>query len=883
MFWLFPGAKRESPVRMVRFLCTALATLITAVALRAEPGSYFLPQDAARMDGVPSPAEFLGWDVGDWHVRAAETLAYFRELERASPRVKLEYYARSHEGKPLFHAVITSPENHARLEAIREEHLKLADPAQSAALDTSEMPAVVLLSYSIHGNEPSGANAALLVAWQLASSNDPETLDTLADTVVLLDPAQNPDGLDRFAGWANAHRSTRPSEDPADREHNEPWPRGRTNHYWFDLNRDWMPLVHPESRGRIAQFQRWLPNVVTDHHEMDTDNTFFFQPGIPTRENPSSPGVVAELTNLIGALHADALDRIGSLYYSREGFDDFYPGKGSTYPDINGGVGILFEQASSRGHAQRSDHGTVTFPFTIRNQVTTSFSTLRAVRGLRAKLLDHQREFFGTAVASAEKAGIAGWVVDGSEDPARAWHFLEMLRLHGIEVRSLAAEVKAGDRSFLPGSAWLVPAAQLKFRLAHEIFAERTEFKDNLFYDVSAWTVPLAYNLPFAQIAASALPSGAAGAALGEPFFPAGRVSGASDAYAYVFNWSGYYSPRALERLHRAGVLTKVATRAFEVETDEGRRAFPPGSVLVPLGPQADIRGTIEDVMSSIAREDAITVVAAGTGRAVTGPDLGSPGFKTVKPPVVALLTGDGVNPLEAGAAWHLLDTRVGLTPTLLEPSRINEAILARHNVVIMNDGTYAGISPAQVTALKDWLKAGGTLVAIGRAVEFVSKEEIARVEFVRATGEESKEPVAFGDGPRAESMKLIRGSIFSAQIDVTHPLFYGYARGTLPLMKNNRIFMKPSTTPFLDPAVYSAAPLLGGYISQENLAAIAGSSAVQVAHVGSGRVIFSSEDPNFRGMWLGGAKFFLNAIYLRELVKPMAAGGNYGEELSDH
>ena len=863
---------------MSRLPRTVLALLLSA-SLQAEPLSYFLPQDDTREADVPSPAKSLGWNVGDWHVRAAETLAYFRELERTSPRVKLEYYARSHEGKPMFHAVITSPENHARLEAIRAEHLKLADPAQSAPLDTGSMPLVVVLGFSIHGNEPSGANAALLVAWQLASSNDAETLATLADTVILLDPAQNPDGLDRFATWANSHRSTRPSAEPADREHNEPWPRGRTNHYWFDLNRDWIPLVHPESRGRIAQFRRWLPNVLTDHHEMDTDRTFFFQPGIPTRENPSSPPVVLELTRLLGVSHADALDRIGSLFYSREGFDDFYPGKGSTYPDINGGIGILFEQASSRGHVQQSEHGTLEFPFTIRNQLTAAFSTLRGARAMRVRLLDHQREFFRTAAGEAAKAGIAGWVFDGSEDPARAWHLLGLLHAHGIEVRELAAEVKSGDRVFKPGSAWLVPAAQVKFRLANEIFAQRTEFKDSLFYDVSAWTVPLAYNLPFAQIAAGALPAGDEGTVLGEPFFPAGRVSGASDAYAYVFNWSGFYAPRALERLHRAGVMTKIATREFEVETDEGPRRFKSGAVLVPVGPQADKRGTIEDVVAAIAREDAITVVAVGTGRAVDGPDLGSPGFVTVKPPVVAILTGEGVNPLEAGVAWHLLDTRVGLTPTLLEPARVSAAILSRHNVVVMTDGTYAGIPAAGVAALKDWVRAGGTLVAFGRAVEFVSKEEIARVEFVRAADGTTEGPVAFADGPRAESLKLIRGAIFASRIDVTHPLFYGYSRDTLPLMKNNRIFMKPSSTPFLDPAVYTAEPLLSGYVSKENLAALTGSSAVQVANTCSGRVILATEDPNFRGMWLGGSKFFLNAIFLRELVKPMAPGGNFSEE----
>jgi hypothetical protein len=245
----------------------------------------------------------------------------------------------------------------------------------------------------------------------------------------------------------------------------------------------------------------------------------------------------------------------------------------------------------------------------------------------------------------------------------------------------------------------------------------------------------------------------------------------------------------------------------------------------------------------------------------------------------VVILTGEGVNALEAGAAWHLLDTRVGLTPTLLEPSRVSAAVLARHNVVVMTDGTYAGISAAGITALKEWLRAGGTLVALGRAVEFVSKEEIARVEFVRAADDSASERIAFADGPRAESLKLIRGAIFTAQIDTTHPLFYGHARDTLPLMKTNRIFMKPASSPFLNPAVYSASPLLGGFVSKENLAAVAGSSAVQVANTGAGRVILSSEDPNFRGMWLGGSKLFLNAIFLRELVKPMAAGGNYGGE----
>lgn len=869
---------------MARSPLPIIAALLSASALLAEPASYFLQQGGDHDPSVTTPREFLGWDVGDWHVKHAQLHSYFRELERTSPRVKLEYYAQSHEGNPLFHAIITSPENHARLEAIREEHLKLADPAQSASLDVSAMPLVAVLGYSIHGNEPSGASASMLVAYHLASSLDEETLATLGDTVILMDPCLNPDGLDRFATWVNSHKSTRPSEDPADREHNEVWPRGRTNHYWFDLNRDWLPLVHPESRGRVTQFHRWKPNLLTDHHEMGTDTTYFFQPGVPTRENPSSPDIVAEFTRKIAEHHAVELDRIGSLYYTREVFDDFYPGKGSTYPDINGGVGILFEQASARGHAQESVHGTITFPFTIRNQVTTSFTSIRGARAIRTSLLEHQRDFFKSAASLAEKTGIEGWVIDGAEEPAKTWHFLDVLRTHDIEVRALEREFSAGGRTYSPGSAWFVPAAQPQFRLATEIFARRTDFEDPLFYDVSAWNLPLAYNLPYEELKSGAMPAGTVGGAIGQPFFPAGRVMGGGEAYAYVFEWSGYYAPRALQRLHRAGVLVKIATRAFDLETDEGRRHFEPGAVLVAVGPQSEKRGVIEDVVASIAREDAITVCAVGSGHAVDGLDLGSPGFTVVKAPVVAILAGEGVDSLDAGAAWHLLDIRVGLPPTLLDPARISAANLARHTVIVMSDGGYSGFSNAQVTALKDWVKAGGTLVAGGQALEFLAKEEFARIEFARAATPENSEQASYGAAPRLESLKLIRGAIFNAEIDLTHPLFFGYSRGTLPVFKNNRIFVKTGRLKALDPAVFGDKPLIGGYVSAENIAAIAGSSAVQVSHLGSGRIIMMPDNPNFRGMWLGGSKFFLNSIFLPSLVKPVAPGGNFtATDAHDH
>ena len=253
---------------------------------------------------------------------------------------------------------------------------------------------MVYQGFSIHGNEPSGANAGLAYAYYLAAAQGNEIEETLSNVVILMDPSFNPDGLQRFAYWANTNKSINLVADNNEREYHEVWPGGRTNHYWFDMNRDWLPVQLPESRARIETFYKWLPNILTDHHEMGTNSTFFFQPGEPTRVHPLTPQINQELTAEIGTYHAKALDNIGSLYYSEEGYDDYYYGKGSTFPDVNGGIGILFEQASSRGHIQESENGLLTFPFTIRNQFTTALSTIEAAKNMRGKINDYQRQYF---------------------------------------------------------------------------------------------------------------------------------------------------------------------------------------------------------------------------------------------------------------------------------------------------------------------------------------------------------------------------------------------------------------------------------------------------------------------------------------------------------
>ncbi len=297
------------------------------------------------------------------------------------------------------------------------------------------MPIVVYQGFSIHGNEPSGSNAALAVAYYLAAAQGSEIEKLLNETVILFDPSYNPDGLQRFAYWANINKSKNINPDPNDREYDEIWPGGRTNHYWFDMNRDWLPVQLPESQARINTFHNWYPNILTDHHEMGTNSTFFFQPGIPSRTNPLTPSKNQEITEAIGNFHAKALNKIGSFYYSKESFDDFYYGKGSTFPDINGGIGILFEQASSRGHAQESDNGILTFPFTIRNQFTAALSTLNAAVGMHDELLNYQKSFYANARKEAENSGV---IVFGDEkDATKVNQLAEILKRHKIEYYEL--------------------------------------------------------------------------------------------------------------------------------------------------------------------------------------------------------------------------------------------------------------------------------------------------------------------------------------------------------------------------------------------------------------------------------------------------------------
>jgi hypothetical protein len=463
--------------------------------------SYYFGEELQYFDPeIPKPNSFLlsKGEVGSSHVSHDRLVQYMYALANSSSRILIEDRGNTYEGRPLLLLTISSEKNLNKLDEIRKNHLSYT--VGNNKKQSYNRPIIIYQGYSIHGNEPSGSNAALLYAYYLAASNNPKLVNQLNNSVILLDPSMNPDGLQRFAHWANTNKSINLNPDSNDREFDENWPKGRTNHYWFDMNRDWLPVQLPESIVRIETFHNWYPNVLTDHHEMGTNSTFFYQPGIPSRVNPLTPKKNQYLTAKIGQYHEKQLSKIGSLFYSEEDYDDFYYGKGSTFPDINGSVGILFEQGSSRGHLQESINGKISFPFTIKNQLTTSLSTLNASFELKKDLLDYQYEFFVNSMKIANKNKNKYIIVGDKKDKSKLFHFYEILKKHKIEIKKLNKNQIVDGTEFKKENSLLIPKNQRNTRLISAMLENRTKFKDSLFYDVSAWSFLHSFDLEYADL-----------------------------------------------------------------------------------------------------------------------------------------------------------------------------------------------------------------------------------------------------------------------------------------------------------------------------------------------------------------------------------------------
>ncbi len=844
---------------MRKIYFTLLLSAITFFSQAQVDLNYYLPDGYTYNPEVPTPDSILGFQVGEWHASHDQVVMYMRAVAAASDRVTLEEFGRTYEQRPQLLLTITSPSNHGRIEEIKSERKKLRRPTSTP--DIEKMPVVVYAGYSVHGNEASAVNASLLAAYHLAAAN--EIGDDLENMVFLLDPALNPDGVNRFASWVNSHKSYNMNGDPNSREFNEAWPRGRTNHYWFDLNRDWLPVQHPESRNRVRKVQEWLPNIQLDFHEMGTNSTFFFQPGIPSRNHPLTPDKNFELTEKIGRYHAKYLDQIGSLYYSQESFDDFYFGKGSTYPDIQGAVGILFEQASSRGHLQESIYGPLSFPFTIKNQFTTTLSSFEAAKDMRVEMNRYMSDFYKEAKADSEADPHKAFIFGSKEDAGRTFHLADIILQHDIDLFILKEDITINGVEFNKEKSYIVPLNQPQYRLINSLFETRTTFQDSLFYDVSAWTMPMAFNLNFMELSSKILNLASVEQVDKSLALQKGEVIGEPGAYSYVFDWSEYYAPKAAYSLMDKGYLIRVSHE--EVTLAEGN-TMGRGSIFVDKGQAKVSDQEFYDDLVSAAECSGIRIFAIGSGY-TEGVNVGSPNMDVLHKPTIAILVEGGVSGYEAGEIWHLFDQRFDMPATLLPVDMFNDVDLERYNVIVMANGNYNSLGEDGSEKLKSWIRSGGTVIARANALNWLAQNEIGSFKFKNETEIDEEVQRNYAEYSNATGAKGTGGAIFNVKLDITHPIGYGYESPELFSFKSGNRFLLPAENPYANPMVYTDSPLASGYVYPYNLEQIRNTGVIQVASIGRGKVIGFVDNPNFRGFWFGTNKLFLNAVFFGQTI----------------
>ena len=838
---------------MKKIFTTLCATLVMFFASAQEGLDYFLPGDVTYDLDIPTPEQFFKQQLGEWHLTHEQVLNYMNEIANISGRAIIYEYARSYENKPLVHLVFTSPENHENLDELKTLHSKYSNPDEDIPIEG--VPLVVSLTYGVHGNESSGPNASVLTAYHLAAAQGEKIDKLLGSTIIIVDPCLNPDGFTRHSTWANMHQSAIASGDNNSRQFYEGWPSGRTNHYWFDLNRDYLLLVNPESKGRVAKFHEWKPNVVTDHHESSPNTTFFFQPGVPSRNNPLIPVQNFELTSEIATYHARYLDAIGSQYFSEESFDDYYFGKGSTYPDINAGIGILFEAASVRGRIRETSNGLKKLSLGIKNQFTVSLSTLEASMNLHDELLNFQREFYKSALGLGEKSETKAYLFGSDTDKVKTQKFVDFLNRHQIEVY----------KSDKPGR-FIVPVKQKQFRLLTSIFEEVTSFKDTAFYDVSTWTFTHAFDIPVTRLTSmkdvqiSDQPVSAE--------IIKGKLIGGKSSIAYLFRWNEYSTPEALYLLQDEGLITKVATKDFSFNLNGSEAYFTHGTILVPVPQQELSEEQIFNSVSEISEKTGIDFYGLTTGLSPHGIDMGSGSFSRLEKPEILMFTGGSTSSYLAGEIWHLFDQNYHIPITNAPSDRLSSIDINRYNNIILPGGSFKEWSENNVQKLLTWVENGGILIVCKDASKWAGENELGKTKFKEKLNPDTTKYLKYNEREKEYRLQLIGGAILKTKLDVSHPLCYGYLKEDLAIIKRGTDVASPLGIKYSEPVTFDSQPYLSGWVSEENLNRIKEAPVVSVQSIKKGKLISYHEDLNFRGIWLGTNKLFSNSVFFGGVIR---------------
>ncbi len=844
---------------MLKKIISALFLMLSFLLVQGQ-ANYFYPNKGNFDASIPTPEQFLGYAIGEQHTRHDRIVAYLKELDRLSDKVSFEIIGETFERRAQVVAIFSSPENHKNIEQIRLQHL-----SNQTNGTNNKVPLVIHLAYNVHGNEPSSSEAALLTAYYLTASQSEQTKEWLNNMIITLDPVINPDGRDRHTHWANMHKGTPPVADPNDREHNEIWPGGRFNHYWFDLNRDWFLGTFPETRNRINFFHKWRPYVQTDHHEMGTNSTFYFDPGKESSNNPIVPDYLYKnIYPKFGEYFTKATNSIGSMYFTKEAFDKLYPGYGSSYINFYGGAGFLFEQGSSRGHVQETTTIPITFGFTIRNQFTASLATITASLAEKESLIEMRKQFYVTAKQQATNSIIKGYSFGDAKDFNRTKAFIDLLLLHKIDIYKV------------PNSTdYFVPTAQDNYIMVKSIFENQITYKDSTFYDASTWSLIHAYGLPFTEVKSSMVLAEKVNAPLVLNNTPIVKSN-----YAYLVSNTDYNIHQFIYALQTEGVFVQTATRTFSTNINGENKNFGYGSIIISVQQQKVDADILYNIISKASVAANIKVHTVSTGFSNSGIDLGSNYIKTLKKPEAAMIIGNGVAASEAGEIWHLLDQRLHMPITKIDILNFSRVRLERYNTLVMVSGAYNFLDKNSVDKIKAWVQNGNTLITIKSGADWAIKNGFTKFKLA-VDSSTTKGRLDYDKASDMEGAKALGGSIFSIDLDTTHPIGYGFSKRKVSVYKNNSTFFQNSTSAYNTIAQYTNTPLVGGYLHPNSLKMIKNSPSILVGTEGSGRVILFADEPNFRGTWYGTNKLFLNALFLGSIMA--APGADYSEVEDKH
>lgn len=879
---------------MIFSTCAVALTLQVAVAGAAVSSPAPVPElvpGTTYDTSIPTTKSALGHEIGEQITPPEGLVAYFRALAAAAPdRTRLVEYGRSWEGRPLVALIVGSPARIARLDEIQRGLRRLADPRTLAGGEgdrlVAELPVVVALVHGVHGNEVSSAGAAMAMAWHLlAAQNDPAAQAIARDALVIIDPAQNPDGRARFLSTNALGRAATPDDHPQAAERDEPWPGGRSNHYLFDLNRDWFAQTQPESAARVRFLLDWMPHIVADLHEMGGESTYYFPPSAP----PGNPHVTASqraMTETLGRAMAARFDARGFPYFVREVFDSFYPGYGVSWPTAQGAIGMTFEKASARGLVYRRQDGTaLTYYDGILEHFTAALATAQTAATNRERVLREFLEFRRSAIRDGETGAVRAYLLTSPGDPGQAERLARLLVRNGIDVQRADEPIVTGGRT-LPAGTFVVPLAQPAGRLVRNLLDPQTSMdaaflkvqderrarrQPDQIYDVTAWSLPLLFDV---EAVAAAAPV----TSRTSPYTGAGTGTAAAPLAAakvgYLLPWNATSAAALIEAMG-AGLVVRFVPRGF---TLAGRR-YSGGTALVRV---ADNGPDLRERLGTVLARHGAVAVPIETAFVDEGVSLGSNEVAALKPARVLLAWDAPTSSLSAGWARYVLERRYGQRVTAVRVASLGRVDLSRVDVVILPSGSYSpAIGTDQLRRLRDWMNAGGTLVTLGEASRWAARDSVGlldtRTELrggapetdapPKPRTEPSKAPLDLAKAiePVQERPELVPGAILRVQLDTEHWLAAGTDGEIQAQVESQRIFTPITLDKGRNVGVYARADqlLASGIVWPESRDQLAQKAFLVHQPIGQGHLVAFAEDPNARAFAEATVQVFLNAVLL--------------------